>query len=117
MRVVLEKLKPSQVTLGMAEKHHVHKLDAPSGTALYLAQSLGFPANDIAVTREGDAKGTHTISFTLPHDQLSITHEAHDRAAFAEGVLLASQQIRALPAGLHFFETLMDDRIKDLMKG
>ncbi|MDE2029805.1 MAG: hypothetical protein KGI97_04480 [Alphaproteobacteria bacterium] len=117
IKTALDALKPGGMKLGIAEKHHIHKLDAPSGTALYLAQALGFPAQDIAVAREGDAKGTHTVSFALAHDAISITHEAHDRAAFAEGVLLACDKIGRLPPGLHIFETLVDDILLPLTKG
>jgi 4-hydroxy-tetrahydrodipicolinate reductase len=113
----LEALKPGQMKLGITEKHHIHKLDAPSGTALYIAQSLGFPPNDIASIREGDAKGTHSVSFDWPHDRITLSHEALDRIAFAEGVLLACGHISRLTPGLHCFEKLADDRIEESQKG
>jgi 4-hydroxy-tetrahydrodipicolinate reductase len=110
-------LKPGQAQLGIVEKHHIHKLDAPSGTALYIAGALDFPPQDIASIREGDAKGTHTVSFDWPHDRISLTHEALDRAAFAEGVLLACDKILHLTAGLHSFERLADDMIENAVEG
>jgi len=108
----LEALIPEKVNTGIVEIHHVHKLDAPSGTSIYIAESLNFPKADIKSLREGDAKGTHTVSFTLPYDSVSITHEAQSRAAFAEGVVMACARICELPSGLHRFEKLADSLIE-----
>ncbi|MGB9153928.1 MAG: dihydrodipicolinate reductase C-terminal domain-containing protein [Alphaproteobacteria bacterium] len=113
----LNALKPKQAQLSIVEKHHIHKVDAPSGTAIYIARALDVPPENIASIREGDVKGTHTVSFDWPHDRISVTHEALDRAAFAEGVVLACNQIHKLTAGLHDFEKLADDMIRNAVKG
>jgi len=107
------KILPGKMQLGMFEKHHTSKLDAPSGTSIYLAKSLKFPIEEISVAREGDAKGTHTIYFNLPYDGISITHEAVDRAAFAEGTLIACDRVRDLAPGLHSFEELTTSMIRE----
>lgn len=108
----LNDLRPGQLKMGMSETHHIHKLDAPSGTALYLAEALAFPREDIKSIREGDVNGIHTVSFDWPYDRLIFTHEALDRAAFAEGVIMACAHAPKLAPGLHTFDKLAEDLIE-----
>lgn len=73
------------------EVHHVHKKDAPSGTALLLQDTMtraGY-SRDIDVTSErvGEVPGTHTVTFDGPADSVSFTHTVRDRAVFAHGAL------------------------------
>lgn len=73
------------------EVHHVHKKDAPSGTALLLKNAMagaGY-ARDIEVTSErvGEVPGTHTVGFDGPADTVTLTHTVRDRAVFAHGAL------------------------------
>ncbi|MCB0528309.1 MAG: 4-hydroxy-tetrahydrodipicolinate reductase [Saprospiraceae bacterium] len=94
----------------VTEVHHVHKLDAPSGTALSLVQGVidevarrsGWtlqPAltapEDIPVmaVREGEVPGTHIVRWNSPVDEISIEHRAHSREGFAGGALLAAKWI------------------------
>ena len=89
----------------MQEIHHTQKLDAPSGTAISLAEGLlpyleadhwelgkdsasGLP---IEAVREGDVKGTHKISFDSTVDSIIIEHRAHSREGFAQGALVAAR--------------------------
>lgn len=77
------------------EVHHIHKKDAPSGTALLLKDTMtraGY-ARDIEVTSErvGDVPGTHTVSFVGPADHVTFTHTVRDRAVFARGALDAAR--------------------------
>ncbi len=92
----------------LTEIHHIHKLDAPSGTALTLAQDL-IEAHDrmqgwslspapagpeevpVTAIREGEVPGTHIIRWAGPADEISIEHKAHSRAGFAVGAVLAAQ--------------------------
>lgn len=94
----------------MTEIHHVHKLDAPSGTAVTLANDL-IAANDrlthwqlandadrldadalpIEAVRTGEVPGTHTITYQSEGDRLVITHEAFGREGFALGAVLAAE--------------------------
>jgi 4-hydroxy-tetrahydrodipicolinate reductase len=82
--------------------HHVHKLDAPSGTALALADAVmegraaadGGPGQGQPVfssVREGEVVGEHTVRFALPDEVIEITHKALDRDVFARGALKAAQ--------------------------
>ncbi len=112
IKQTLNALRPSALKMRINEIHHVHKLDAPSGTALYIAKSLDFPRSDITAVREGEVKGIHTVHFDWPHEIISLAHESLDRGIYAEGVLLACEGIKNLSAGLHFFENMADDIIE-----
>jgi len=79
------------------ESHHAAKRDAPSGTALAMAQRLrrqGYTADvPIASTRAGSIPGTHTLGFDAASETITLTHQARDRAAFAKGALLAARWV------------------------
>lgn len=73
------------------EAHHIHKKDAPSGTALTLraaveAAGYGRPV-DVSSTRAGAIPGTHTVGFDGPAETVTLTHTVRDRAVFARGAL------------------------------
>lgn len=73
------------------EAHHIHKKDAPSGTALTLHTAMtdaGYPrAIDMSSTRAGAIPGTHTVGFDGPSETVTMTHTVRDRAVFAHGAL------------------------------
>ena len=91
----------------MVETHHVHKLDAPSGTAITLAEGLidnierknkwvegKEPAEDeigICSVREGEVPGIHTVIYESDVDTISITHDAKRRMGFALGAVIAAE--------------------------
>lgn len=91
------------------EIHHTNKLDAPSGTAITLAEHiidkhpkkekwvnrLSSQENEISILskREKDVPGTHIINYTSEIDRIEIRHEAKSRAGFAHGALLAAEWI------------------------
>jgi 4-hydroxy-tetrahydrodipicolinate reductase len=80
----------------ITERHHVHKKDAPSGTAVTLQDILEQAAGvhlAISSEREGDVTGTHTLELTSSGDRLVLTHEALSRRTFAEGAVLAAEWI------------------------
>lgn len=79
------------------ELHHIHKKDAPSGTAAKLQQVLeqtGGKKLGIASIREGDAPGTHTIVLDSEFDYLTLTHTAKSRRGFAEGAVKAAEWLQ-----------------------
>jgi 4-hydroxy-tetrahydrodipicolinate reductase len=98
------------------EAHHKRKRDAPSGTALKLAeivtQNLG---RDVAVssTRAGYIPGTHQIGFDSAADQIRITHEARSREGFAAGALMAAEWI-AGRKGFYEFSEVFDEIVATL---
>ena len=69
------------------EIHHIHKKDAPSGTAKKLADVVNFPIEKITYEREGETVGTHEIKFDGPLDEISLTHKALNRDLFAQSAL------------------------------
>jgi len=79
------------------ELHHVHKKDAPSGTAVKIQQVLeqsGGKKLAIASIREGDIPGTHTIFLDSEFDSLTLTHAAKSRRGFAEGAVKAAEWLQ-----------------------
>jgi 4-hydroxy-tetrahydrodipicolinate reductase len=75
------------------EVHHIHKKDAPSGTALTLKSQLvlGGWSHPVAVSHErtSDVVGLHTLAWNSVHDAVVLQHEAKSRQGFAEGAVLA----------------------------
>lgn len=90
---VCEVLKEGDYTPSVEEIHHIHKLDAPSGTAKSIAdlieKGLG-RAPEIESKRIGEVPGTHTAEFVSGVDKLVFTHEAFSRQGFAEGAVVAA---------------------------
>ena len=108
-----------QYDVAMEEIHHVHKLDAPSGTAITLAEEIienldrkdkwvkglqhhadgseegsnTVAANElpIASIRRDEVPGIHSISYDSEADKITITHDAHSRKGFALGAVLAAE--------------------------
>lgn len=99
--------------VSMEEIHHTEKLDAPSGTAITLAEGIiennstyqdwicpqGSKTNtegkaiNIEAIREPEVKGTHSVHYKSAIDMISIKHEAHNRKGFALGAVLAAEWI------------------------
>ena len=81
----------------ITEIHHIHKLDAPSGTAKTLAEQISANsqwaiANDrIKSVREGEVPGIHEVRWDSDADILSLRHEARSRKGFALGAVLAAE--------------------------
>ena len=95
-----------QYDVNMVETHHVHKLDAPSGTAITLAEQaveeldrknrwvLHETAADVLRiddVRRGEVPGIHTITYDSAEDYIEIKHSAYNRRGFALGAVLAAE--------------------------
>jgi 4-hydroxy-tetrahydrodipicolinate reductase len=109
----------------MTEIHHIHKLDAPSGTAITLAEGLMEEDHDIrgwklapedepgavqiTALREGEVPGTHIIQYDSEVDTLEISHTAHSRTGFALGAVISAEW---LPGKQGVFG--MDDLLNNL---
>ncbi|MDE1920727.1 MAG: 4-hydroxy-tetrahydrodipicolinate reductase [Candidatus Omnitrophica bacterium] len=91
-------------TMVLSETHHVHKKDAPSGTAKTMAeiaeQHSKNKVKEIASIREGEVIGEHTITFESPVDLISIRHHAKTRDIFAQGALVAAKFLSKKKKGL-----------------
>lgn len=111
----------------IVETHHNRKADAPSGTALILAKAVqSVRPNSVVVTgrsgaskrqpneitisavRRGNIVGTHEVYISTDTQTLTLTHEAHDRALFAEGAIAAAEFIVRQNAGLYSMQDLID---------
>lgn len=93
--------------VSMSETHHIHKLDAPSGTAITLAEGIlenldrkdcwvkeeAASANELPIhsIREGEVTGIHSIRYDSEADSITITHDAKNRGGFAIGAVLAAE--------------------------
>jgi len=111
-------------TTEIHETHHVHKLDAPSGTALMLGETIAaargrsfdelrhyrpddtdaeVPAGAIrfVVRREGEVPGDHRVEFRSPVEKVSLEHSVSDRRVFAEGAVRAARWLAGQPPGFY----------------
>lgn len=108
-----------QYDVSLEETHHIHKLDAPSGTAITLAEEIvedidrksswrqgttrwddgridgsdDHNPDELLVTsiRHDEVPGIHTITYNSEADEIKITHSAHNRTGFALGAVLAAE--------------------------
>jgi 4-hydroxy-tetrahydrodipicolinate reductase len=115
----------------LQELHHRHKRDAPSGTALRIAQAVaaaqGRKLDDVAVMsrekadharqsgeigimslRGGDSVGEHTLMFFGDGERIELTHRAMDRSIFALGALRAARWVGGRPPGLYDMVDVLD---------
>ena len=96
------------------EAHHAAKVDAPSGTALWLRETMTEAAYDrpidMSSTRAGKIPGTHTIGFDGPSDTIELTHTARDRRGFAEGALLAARWVQGRQGWFSMPDVLRGER-------
>ena len=92
----------------LIETHHAAKKDAPSGTALALADAAALDPAAITSVRVGSVPGTHTLLFDAPFEQVRLTHEARDRRVFASGALVAARWLAApRAAGLYSMQDVL----------
>ena len=119
-------LKDSDIEI--IETHHNRKVDAPSGTALLLADTINkslensmeynfdrFSSrekrkpNEIGFSsiRGGNIVGEHTVKFYSPYETFEISHTSYSRSVFAEGALKATKFIINQPAGLYSMDDLL----------
>ena len=95
----------------LTETHHVHKKDAPSGTAKTMAEVAEAAAKskvkNINSIREGEVIGDHTITFESGVDRISIHHHAKTRDIFAEGSLVAAKFLSKKKKGLYNMQDVL----------
>jgi 4-hydroxy-tetrahydrodipicolinate reductase len=102
-------LKGAGYVPSIEEIHHIHKLDAPSGTALTLGSlvenALG-EKPEISSVREGEVPGIHTLTLKSDCDELTLRHEAFSREGLAKGAVVAALMTEGLQ-GVHEFSELL----------
>ena len=112
----------------IVEKHHNRKVDAPSGTALKLADAINEargdklsyeydrhsrrekrPHNEIGISsvRGGTIVGEHEIIFAGNDEVITLTHTAYSRKIFAVGALRAAKYITTMPSGLYSMKDMI----------
>ena len=113
------------------EKHHNRKLDAPSGTALMIANAIIETRKDsyvncgrdgqgkrtkeeigIHAVRMGNIVGEHEVIIGTDNQTITLKHEAHSRALFAEGALSAADFLIGCPAGLYDMKSIVSGEAK-----
>lgn len=138
VNVLIELCKNAVSALGgdcdieIIEKHHRNKLDAPSGTALMIAEAInealpenyGFvydrtgrrevrPKNEIGISsiRAGGIFGEHEILISRAGETLTLKHTAENRSLFAEGALTAAEYIAKKKNGLYSMKDLLSEGV------
>jgi 4-hydroxy-tetrahydrodipicolinate reductase len=93
----------------IVESHHVHKKDAPSGTALALGANAeqGGAAPRYASLRAGDIIGEHLVQFTAPGERIELVHRATNRDIFARGALHAAAKLAGRAPGSYHLRDLL----------
>lgn len=113
----------------IVERHHNQKLDAPSGTALAIADAINAACNDkyeyiydrhsrsakrskseigISAVRGGSIIGDHEVIFAGNNEIIEVTHKAASRDVFADGAVRAALFLADKPAGLYDMESMLD---------
>jgi len=124
VRQLAAKLDPATFDIEIVEMHHRHKIDAPSGTALALAEAAAEgrevilsdvarktrdgqigprPAGEIGIStlRGGDVVGEHTVIFASDGERIELTHKASSRQIFARGAVRAALWASGRKPGLY----------------
>ncbi len=115
-----------EANIEIVEKHHNQKLDAPSGTALMLANDIKAARENatfvcgryghgkrtdeeigIHALRLGSVIGEHEVILATPTETITLKHEAHTRALFADGALVAASFLVGKPAGLYTMKNIV----------
>jgi 4-hydroxy-tetrahydrodipicolinate reductase len=118
----------SEFDIELIETHHIHKKDAPSGTAKVLLNDIQQSANkkyqivegrsstssakamnEIGVhsIRSGANPGEHTVVFSSNEEQIELTHKAFSRSVFAKGAIQAAAWVVAQPVGRYRIEEMV----------
>ena len=114
-------LNQEEYKASIEEIHHTQKLDAPSGTAISLAEDVISNSNyeqwqldqagagviPITAIRKPEVPGTHTIDYTSEVDIISITHQAHNRMGFALGAVIAAEWLHG-KQGVYSMKDVLD---------
>lgn len=92
----------------LLERHHTHKKDAPSGTALkikkVMQEASGKEVGDISSVREGETVGMHVVTLDSAADTMMLVHDAKSRHGFAEGAVRAAEWLQGKNGFFDFAE-------------
>ena len=128
LRDAVSRLAPEGFDVEIVEKHHNQKLDAPSGTAIALADVMNDEMNGayeyvydrsqvrqkrdkkelgISAVRGGNIVGEHDVIFAGTDEVITISHSAHSKAIFAKGAIAAAKYLKGRPPGLYDMSDVM----------
>lgn len=115
-----------EADIEIVEIHHKHKKDAPSGTAKMLFSAIAEAREDARMIcgrsgmqprtaeeigvhslRMGEVVGIHEVHISTASQTITLRHEAHDRALFAEGAICAAEFLYEQPAGLYDMKSMI----------
>ena len=99
--------------ISILEKHHIKKLDKPSGTAILLKNEIQkYFKKDIKIIsiREKDVKGVHTVFYKSPYDEIEITHSAKNRDTFASGAIMSAEWLVDKKGFYNFNDCLKNEK-------
>lgn len=103
----------SDYSVNITEAHHIHKKDAPSGTAKRLAEIIrekGLEIKDVKSIREDEIVGDHEVIFDSAFDTIKLSHSAKTRDIFAKGALEAAKWIVNKRNGLYSMDDVLFGR-------
>ena len=103
-------------TKALHEIHHVHKKDAPSGTAKRIAAEIDLPVADVTYERIGETVGTHSATLRSDLDELTLTHKAVNRDLFAASVLDIAAWLVKRPGGFYTMSDFAKFKLKEKKK-
>jgi len=98
------------------EIHHVHKKDAPSGTAKKLADAVCMPYAKVTYERLGETVGTHIAAFDSPFDEITLAHKAVNRDLFADSALQIALWLMKRPGGFYTMSDYAKFKLKEKKK-
>ena len=98
------------------EIHHVHKKDAPSGTAKRIAAEMELPVANVTYERIGETVGTHSATLTSNLDEITLTHKAVSRDLFAASVLDIVAWLVKRPGGFYTMSDFAKFKLKEKQK-
>ena len=122
-------LAPAGFDIEIVEKHHNQKIDAPSGTAMALADSMNEELSGeyeyiydrsksrekrsrkeigISAVRGGTIVGEHDVIFAGPDEVITFSHRAYSKAIFGKGALQAAKFLAGKPAGMYDMSHVID---------
>ena len=98
------------------EIHHVHKKDAPSGTAKRIAAEMDLPATQVTYERIGETVGTHSAKLSSSLDEITLTHKATNRDLFAASVLDIAAWLVKRAGGFYTMSDFAKFKLKEKKK-
>lgn len=102
--------------ISLHEIHHVHKKDAPSGTAKKLADTVNLPYDRVTYERLGETVGTHSAAFSSLFDEITLTHKAVNRDLFAQSALHIALWLMKRAGGFYTMSDYAKFKLKEKKK-